>query len=105
MIRIAIDQNTNFWPALYLPTSGSRSSSFAEHALDRASQALSSRFHSCARQNRTNRPAKLTEQHDADPRMDRARPLPAAEQVSQQEQRRVEHRQAGQRQQHEARRR
>ena len=47
-------------------------------------------------------PGIADQQHDADPRMDRSRPLAAAEQARQPEQHRVEHREARQHQQHEA---
>src|SRR5262245_55869895 len=60
-IRIStdIDQNTSFWPALYLPTSGTLSSWLDSTSPARDSQVPSSGFHRLAFQNRRKRPRKL----------------------------------------------
>src|ERR1700745_2044810 len=58
MIRHDMAQKTNFWPALYLPTSGKFSSWLVSTSRIRASQVPSSRFQRLALQNRRNNPAK-----------------------------------------------
>ena len=105
MIRIDIDQNTIFWPALYLPTSGSLSSWPVSTSRSRAIQVPSSRLPQVGAPEAHEQSEEAEEQDHADPRMDRARRLSAAEQAGQEEQARMEQRQPGEREEHQARRR
>ena len=86
MIRIDIDQNTNFWPALYLPTSGRLLVVPRQHVAEPRQPGAVLALPEVGPPEAEEQTEEAEEQHHADPGMDRPRRLPAAEQGGQEEQ-------------------
>ena len=105
MIRIDIIQNTIFWPALYFPTSGKALFVVGQHVVEAAHPGPVFGPPEVCPPEAQEQAEEAEEQNDADPRMDGARVLPAAEQARQEEELRMEEGEAGHGEEHEARRR
>jgi hypothetical protein len=107
-MRIDMDQNTIFWPALYLPHLGEgliRILPVGEHVAQLHHPDAVAVLPQVQPPEAEEHPDKAEEQDYPDPGMDRACPLPAPEQPREEEEAGGEERETGQGKEHEAHRR